>query len=73
MMTILTAIVTTAPDIEFSVQEGDFFVAEDYAKACDLNIHDMDAASIHAAQDAAGHLNPGEWLKVTHEADPVDC
>lgn len=61
---------TTAPDFggfRFYVEAGQLFDADDYAAAYKLNRSDIDAQDVHAAQDAAGHLNPGEWLEVTHE------
>ena len=51
----------------FYVAEGDLFDADDYAEAYRINRDDIDYQSIHAVQDAAGHLNPGEWLQVEHE------
>lgn len=62
---------TTSPDFggfKFYVEEGRLFDADDYAEAFSLNRSDIDAQSIHSAQDAAGRLNEGEWLEVTHEA-----
>ena len=64
--------VTTAPDLTgllFFVEAGRTFDADDYADAYKINRSDIDADSISAAQDAAGHLSPGEWLEVTHDAD----
>ena len=61
----------TAPDFSgflFLVEEGRLFDADAYADAYKLNRSEIDAQDIHAAQDAAGRLNPGEWLKVTHDA-----
>jgi hypothetical protein len=29
----------------------------------------LDAQDVHSAQDAAGRLNPGEWLQVEHSID----
>jgi hypothetical protein len=52
----------------FYVEAGRLFDADDYAAAYKLNRSDIDAQDIHSAQDAAGRLNPGEWLEVTHEA-----
>ena len=50
------------------VSAGDLFDADDYAHVHRINRSDIDAQAIHSAQDAAGRLNPGEWLAVTHEA-----
>ena len=65
----------TDPDLGgFLVEEGRLFDADDYAKALKLNRSDIDAQDVHAAQDAAGGLNPKEWLKIDHtiEADDAD-
>ena len=51
----------------FYVEEGELFDADDYAEAYRINRDDIDYQSIHAVQDATGHLNPGEWLQVEHE------
>lgn len=62
----------TAPDFggfKFYVEAGRMFDADDYADAYKLNRSDIDAQDIHSAQDAAGRLNEGEWLEVTHEAN----
>lgn len=62
---------TTKPDFggfRFYVEAGRAFDADDYAEAYSLNRADIDAESIHGAQDAASRLAPGEWLEVTHEA-----
>lgn len=67
----LTFKTTTEPDFggfKFFVEEGRLFDADDYAEAYGLNRSHIDAQDIHSAQDAAGRLNPGEWLEVTHEA-----
>lgn len=64
--------VTTSPDFggfKFYVEEGRLFDADDYADAYNLNRSDIDAQDVHSAQDAAGRLNPGEWLEVTHSAE----
>lgn len=61
----------TAPDFggfKFYVEAGRLFDAGDYAEAYDLSRSDIDEQDIHSAQDAAGRLNDGEWLEVTHEA-----
>lgn len=75
-MTIrLSFTTTTTPDFDgfcFYVEEGRLFDADDYAEAYHLNRSEIDAQHIHSAQDAAGRLNPGEWLEVTHEIDS-DC
>jgi len=71
MSITLTYTTTSAPDLgafRFYVEAGKLFDADDYAEAYRLNRPDIDAASIHAAQDAAGHLGDGEWLEVTHES-----
>ena len=63
---------TTPPDFggfKFYVEEGRLFDADDYADAYSLNRADIDAQDIHSAQDAAGRLNPGEWLEVTHSIE----
>lgn len=65
----LTFKTVTAPDFGgfmFFVEEGTLFEADDYADAYGLNRSDIDAQDVHAAQDAAGRLNPGEWLQVEH-------
>ena len=62
---------TTSPDFggfRFYVEEGRLFDADDYADAYKLNRSDINAQDIRSAQDAAGRLNPGEWLEITHEA-----
>ena len=61
---------TKSPDLcgfKFYVEEGKMFDADAYADAYRLNRHNMDAQDVHSAEDACGHLNPGEWLEVTHE------
>ena len=61
----------TAPDFggfKFFVEAGNLFDADDYAEAYNLNRSEISAQDVHSAQDAAGRLNPGEWLEVTHEA-----
>jgi len=66
--------IVTNPDFcgfRFYVEEGLLFDVNDYAAAYNLNVCDIDAQDIHCAQDAAGHLNPGEWLEVSHEFDKV--
>ena len=50
----------------FYVEEGLLFDADDYAEAYRINRDDIDYQSIHAVQDAAGHLSPGQWLQVEH-------
>jgi hypothetical protein len=68
---------TTAPDFGgfmFYVEYGRLFDAYDYAEAYSLNRADradLDAQDVHAVQDAAGQLNAGEWLEVSHETDPA--
>lgn len=65
----LTFKTTTTPDFGgfmFFVEEGELFDANDYAEAYGLNRADIDAQDIHSAQDAAGRLNPGEWLQIEH-------
>lgn len=65
----------TEPDLggfRFYVEAGKLFDADDYASAYNLNRSDIDAQDIHSAQDAAGRLNPGEWLEVTHETKTAD-
>ncbi len=51
----------------FYVEEGKLFDADDYAEVYNLNRSDMDAQDVHSVQDAAGRLNPGEWLQVEHD------
>jgi hypothetical protein len=61
----------TAPDfsgLNFYVEAGKAFDADDYADAYSINRSDIDAQDIHSAQNAAAQLNDGEWLEVTHEA-----
>lgn len=53
----------------FFVAEGEFFDADAYAGAYGLNRSEIDAEDIHAVQDAAGRLNPGEWLQIEHEVE----
>lgn len=53
----------------YFVEFGGLFDAEDYAEAYNLNRHDIDYQDVHSAQDAAGKLNPGEWLQVEHTQD----
>ena len=67
---ILTFKTVTTTDLgwfNFYVEEGELFDADDYADAYLINRGDIDAQDIHAVQDAAGRLNPGEWLEVSHE------
>ena len=52
------------------VPGGDVFEVDMYAEAYDLNRCDINPDSIRAVQDAAGHLNRGEWIQVTHTRDP---
>lgn len=62
--------VTTSPDFGgfgFYVESGSAFDSADYAKAFGLSRSDIDPQDVHAAQDAASRLLPGEWLAVTHE------
>ena len=61
----------TVANIDFSglgfyVEEGQLFDADEYAEAYRINRDDIDYQSIHAVQDATGHLSPGEWLQVEH-------
>ena len=63
---------TTAPDFSgfrFYVEEGRLFDADDYAEAHGMDRVDFDAQDVHSVQDAAGRLNPGEWLEVSHEIE----
>ena len=65
----LTFKTVTQPDFSgfmFFVEEGALFDADDYAATYGLNRSAMDAQDVHSAQDAAGRLNPGEWLQVEH-------
>ena len=67
----LSYTVTGEPDLggfRFYVEAGRLFDADDYAEAYSLNRADIDPQDVHAAQDAAGRLSPGQWLEVTHEA-----
>lgn len=72
-MTIRISYTTTRnPDLgarKFFVEAGRLFDADDYADAYKLNRPDFDAADVHAAQDAAGHLCDGEWLEISHEIE----
>lgn len=66
----LTFKTVTQPDLGgfmYFVEEGKLFDADNYAEAYGLNRSDMDAQDVHSTQDAAGRLNPGEWLQVAHE------
>jgi len=68
----LTFKTVTQPDLGgfvFFVEEGELFDADDYAEAYGLNRSDLDAQDVHSAQDAAGRLNPGEWLQVEHSVN----
>jgi hypothetical protein len=65
----LQSTITTSPDLcgwHYYVFAGFAFDADVYAEASGLNEHDINPADIHAVQDAAGRLNPGEFLQVTH-------
>lgn len=67
--------IVTDPDFGgrvYFVEYGNLFDADDYADCYKLNRSEMDAQDIHAAQDAAGNLNLGEWLKIDHEIDNTD-
>jgi len=71
----LTFKTVTKPDLGgfmFFVEDGKLFDADDYAEAYSLNRSDMDAQDVHSAQDAAGRLNPGEWLQVEHSVDTTE-
>ena len=62
---------TTNPNFsgfKFFVEAGDFFDADDYASAYNINRSEIDAQDIHSAEDAAGRLSQGEWLYVEHVA-----
>lgn len=68
----LTWKIVTDPDLGgwmYFVEEGRLFDADDYADCYKLNRSDIDAQDVHAAQDAAGRLNPGEWLQIDYEID----
>lgn len=68
----LTFKTVTQPDLSgfmFFVEEGKRFDADDYAVAYSLNRSSLNAQDVHSAQDAAGRLNPGEWLQVEHSID----
>lgn len=72
MIINLTFKTVTDPDLSgfmFFVEEGALFDADAYAEAYSLNRSALDAQDVHAVQDAAGHLNPGEWLQVEHTID----
>jgi hypothetical protein len=43
------------------------FSVEEYAEKYNLNHHDIDAASVHAVQDAIAQLNQGQFLHIDHE------
>lgn len=63
---------TKNPDFggwRFFVEAGRLFDVLDYAEAYGIDCNEIDHASVHAVQDATGHLNPGEWLEVTHETE----
>ena len=69
-MITLTYNTTTAPDFpgwHYYVETGRLFDAAEYAEACGMDFNDISALDIHAVQDACGHLDPGEWLRVDHE------
>ena len=64
----LTFKTVTNPDfggLAFFVESGQLFDADDFAEHNRINLYDIDAQDIHAAQDAAARLNDGEWLLVT--------
>jgi len=68
----LTFKTVTEPDFNglmFYVEEGSLFDADDYADAYNINRSDIDEQDIHSAQDAAGKLNPSEWLQVEHSVN----
>ena len=67
ILTFKTVTTTDLGCFNFYVEEGELFDADDYADAYRINRGDIDAQDIHAVQDAAGRLNVGEWLEVTHE------
>jgi hypothetical protein len=50
----------------FYVSAGEAFDAGAYADFHGLNRADIDAEDVHAVQDAASRLEPGEVLRVTH-------
>ena len=69
----LTSRTTTAPDLGgwcFFVQAGRDFDSLAYAAAYELNHADIDARDIGDTADAARRLTEGQWLEVTHDADP---
>ena len=66
-LTFSTTTTTDFGGFRFYVEEGRLFDADYYAEAYNLNRNDIDAQDIHSAQDAAGRLNPGEWLEVSHD------
>ncbi len=55
----------------FYVKEGELFDVSDYADAYRINPCDVDAQDVRSAEDAAGRLNPGEWLQVSHGFEPA--
>ena len=72
MTTRLNWTTTTSPDFggfRFYIEEGRLFDAGEYAEAYGLDPHEIDAQDVHSVQDAAGRLNPGEWLEVSHEIE----
>lgn len=67
----LDFVVIKKPDFSgfnFYVEAGKFFDANDYADAYSINRNDISHQDIHSAQDAAGSLNEGEFLHVSHNA-----
>lgn len=66
----LSTSVTTDPDFggfRFFVEAGQSFDAADYVDVYNLNLADLDADDVHAAQEKAAQLNAGEWLEISHE------
>lgn len=51
----------------FFVPAGKAFDADTFAEVYSLNRADLDPDDIHATQDEAARLLPGEWLSVTYE------
>ena len=69
----LTSRITTTPDLGgwcFFVPSGRDFDSLAYAAAYELNHADIDARDIGDTADAARRLTEGQWLEVTHDADP---
>ena len=51
----------------FYVKEGDLFDFGAYCEAYNVNPQDFDQHYVKGAQDAAGRLTEGQFLRVYHE------